>query len=134
MLSLASSEELGRKTPATESSIAFRLCLLCQGDKCSLTSKGSSCDNQHWNRTNKWQPFVDCIQNSVQYQMYIQCGINHVMNGKATVHTNNIWRGKTLDMAKRFYPMSRVYCFSTRRRTAPKFGMHVRRDTLTLKK
>ena len=41
-LSLASSEELGRQTPATESSIYFRLCLLCQGDKFTNITGGAS--------------------------------------------------------------------------------------------
>ena len=36
-LSMASSEESAGKKPATESSIDFRLCLLCQGDKCTNT-------------------------------------------------------------------------------------------------
>ena len=29
-------------------------------------------------------------------------------------HTNNIWREIKLDMAKRFYPMSRVYCYAAK--------------------
>ena len=41
-LSLACSEELGRKTPATESSIDFRLCLLCQGNKLTNIKGGAA--------------------------------------------------------------------------------------------
>ena len=40
-LSLASSEELGRKTPATESSMDFRL-LLCQRDKFTNINGGAA--------------------------------------------------------------------------------------------
>ena len=39
---MTSSEELGLKTPATESSIDFRLCLLCQGDKFTNIKGGSA--------------------------------------------------------------------------------------------
>ena len=43
--------------------------------------------------------------------MYVQCGTNHVM---VKQHTNNILREIKLDMAKRFYPMSRVCCYAVK--------------------
>ena len=131
--SLASNEELGRKTPATESSIGFRLCLLCQGDKftdisgvaaatTSITTVPSN-GNHWWTVYNIWlnaKTWVCSLASKPEWRIWRRTeqscahSVASIMSWMVKQHTNNIWREIKLDMAKRFYPMSRVYCYATK--------------------
>jgi len=67
-LTMASSEEPARKKRATEYSIDFRLCLLCQGDKFTNIKGDHQLEHLRQPALESYQPLVDCIKNRAQYQ------------------------------------------------------------------
>ena len=65
---MASSEEPPLKKCATESSINFKLCLLCQGDKFTKVGGVHKPDCLQQPEFQSYQPLLNCINNRAQYQ------------------------------------------------------------------
>ena len=84
---MASSEEPVRKKPATESSIDFRLCVLCQGDKFTNIKGDHQLEQLRQPELGSYQPLVDCIQNTYQNPEYVR--LHQKLSGASGEELNN---------------------------------------------
>ena len=143
---MASSEQPARKKRATESSIDFRLCLVCEGNKFTNIKGDHQLEHLRQPELESYQQLVDCIKigfSTKTLSMFVciknwvahleknrttnmQCGTNRVM---AKQHTNNTLRDTKLDMTKRFHPKSQVYCHAAKSAVALPCPKHLTPQT-----
>ena len=87
---MASNDEPARKKPATECSIVFRLCLLCQGDKFTNIKGDHQVEQLRHPALESYQRSVDCIQNRAQYQNPEYVRLHYKVSGACRDELNNV--------------------------------------------
>ena len=92
-LTMASCDEPARKKRVTESSIDFRLCVLCQGDKFTDIKGVHQLEHLRQPEVESYQPLLDCIYNRAQYQNpeYVRLNQPSVISGKELNILNAGW-------------------------------------------
>ena len=80
-LTMASCDEPARKKRVTESTIDFRLCLLCQGDKLTDIKGVHQLEHLRQPKVESYQPLLDCIYNRAQYQDPEYVRLNQQLSG-----------------------------------------------------